>query len=302
MKILKKILPLASIASVAAVAAPLATSCSTDSASVGTYTFSYDVEDTAGLTKYEPKFAPAPQQSTESMTISAARTLYYNKLDADHSLLSDDFLCGLNAYMVNVFSQITDKEYELKKISGSSDLTLNSVEPYSVDERTQNAEKIEKRKISFTIQWKFDYTLVTENDEGEEIEKVGSITQKFEFKNFILDIKSAKVTNLGIVSFGYDEKVGWELTFGSSTSFDGASQSGSITWNKDNYMDKGSRLATRIIPTPQLSNTDFTSMVEPVNIGFSNVASLFTKMSQECFDDEGDVINATHYLMKNSVK
>ena len=188
MKILKKILPLASIASVAAVAAPLATSCTTDAASAGSYTFSYDVEDTAGVTKYEPKFAPAPQQGQEMDPFDFIN-LYYSKLDENHSLFADDMSCGLYAAL----SQLLKESTPIKTLNGTFKVNILSLKPF---EREVMEKKTTLREISFSVEYDVDVTIVKKKSNDEEVEHNAKLKQIIKVEDVMIAPMTQKDVNV----------------------------------------------------------------------------------------------------------
>lgn len=125
MKLLKKLLPVASLVSVAAVAAPLATSCSNTGKAVS-YSFSYDAENPEEIAEYEPRFEALPQQTQAGgFDPYIAQQAYFDQMSKDPSLYADDLMCAMYNEL------LTETEYLdwYDKIDGTIEIAINSFEP-----------------------------------------------------------------------------------------------------------------------------------------------------------------------------
>ncbi len=125
MKLIKKLLPVASLASVAAVAAPLATTSCSNTGKVVSYSFSYDAENPEEIAEYKPKFEALPQQTPYGyMDIETAQLLYFDQMKKDPSLYADDLMCAM-------YDQIYEEVYFdwYDKIDGNIQVCVDSFEP-----------------------------------------------------------------------------------------------------------------------------------------------------------------------------
>lgn len=292
MKILKKILPLASIASVAAVAAPLATSCSAGT-NAGSYTFSYDVEDTAGVTKYEPKFVPAPQQGQEMDPFDFIN-LYYSKLDENHSLFADDMSCGLYAAL----SQLLKGSTPIKTLNGTFKVNILSLKPF---EREIMENKTTLREISFSVEYDVDVTIVEKKSNDEEVEHNAKLKQIIKVEDvMIAPMTQSNVNALFILpkktqSFkkpDWSLDKDWKVSITSQSNVDGALDKQNFEWNYKNARDPMNYRS----PFNPFEITDL--RLYDAKLENSLIGS-FMQFASTMVDEAGNPVSSNHYLSKN---